>query len=249
MLKTKKHIEIVRSTVSCLSSMSQESCASILTILNKHYTNVGVTIVNTLIDLEGLIASRPDLVFLGMEFIPLNLSLGLADPNRIWIAEYLDKYKIAYTGSNEVTHQLSRDKDVAKQLVLEKGLETPPFFVIKQNQSMVEKDLLLTYPLFIKPVNRGGGLGIDSQSVVYNFSQLCWKINSITINYKSDSLVEEYLPGREFSVAILKEENSARFLMMPIELIAPIDKKGVRMLSGRVKSDNSEQAIVVYCVY
>lgn len=103
----------------------------------------------------------------------------------------------------------------------------------------------LTFPLFIKPTNRGGGLGINSDSVANNFYELEPKIQSIAANLESDSLVEEYLPGREFSVAILKYEASEEFAVMPIELIAPPDERGLRFLSGKVKSSNSEQAVAI----
>ncbi len=245
MIKSKKHIEIVRSTVSCLSSMSQESCDNIFDILNKYYTNIGVTVVNNLTDLEGLVACRPDLVFLGMEFIPLDESLGLADPSKIWLSSYFDQHNIVYTGSNQIAHKLTRYKHLAKAQVLESGLKTSLFFVQQQNQPLVQEDLTLEFPLFVKPNDRGGGLGIDNQSVVYDFLQLDAKVKSITTNLKSDALIEEYLSGREFSVAILKKHNSPEFSVMPLELIAPIDPMGIQILSSQVKSANAEQAIAV----
>jgi D-alanine-D-alanine ligase len=103
----------------------------------------------------------------------------------------------------------------------------------------------LDFPLFIKPTDRGGGLGVDSDSVVHGFDQLRTKVHSITTTFRSDALIEEYLPGREFSVAILKYKNSAGYLAMPIELVAPADKNGSRLLSGQVKSENVEQVLEV----
>ena len=63
-------------------------------ILARHYTKVGITIVNDLDDLEALVALRPDLVFLGMKFISHDPALGVNDPEKIWIGEYLDKHGI-----------------------------------------------------------------------------------------------------------------------------------------------------------
>ena len=40
--------------------------------------------------------------------------------------------------------------------------------------------------------------------MAYNFEDLYLKVNLISTKLRSDSIVEEYLPGREFSVAILK---------------------------------------------
>ena len=245
MIKSNQHIEIVRSTIAGLSSMSQVSCDAILAVLAKHYTKVGVTVVNNLSDLNALVDSGPDLVFIGMEFIPSDSDLGVDDPVKIWITQYLDEHNISYTGSNHLAHELGRNKSLAKQRVVEAGLQTPLFSIIKQNESPIDVNSTLEFPLFVKPTNRGGGAGIDSDSVVYDFQQLLTKTRSITANLGSDSLVEEYLPGREFSVAILKDEHSDEYLVMPIELIAPLDARGARLLSGEVKSLNTEQAIKV----
>lgn len=240
-----KHIEIVCSTKIGLSSMSQKSRDSIFAVLNKYYKKVGVTIVNNLSDLKILVAKKPDLVFLGMKFIPSNPILGRGDPGKIWIADYLDQHNIAYTGSNQKAHELELNKPLAKQRALDAGLTTSAFYVAIQNQIQSRNEMPLTFPLFIKPTNRGGGLGVDSFSVASNFDQLESKVLSISLDHQSDSLVEEYLPGREFSVAILKDKVSSEFLLMPLELIAPADKNGQRILSEKVKEADSERFVEV----
>jgi D-alanine-D-alanine ligase len=245
MTKINKRIEIVSSEIKKLSSMSKESCASILAVLSKHFTEVGVTVINDPTDLEVLINSHPDLVFLGMEFILTDPALGLADYNKIWLSDVLDKHEILYTGSAQLAYELGRNKHLAKQRVLDASLKTSAYLVVERAQSLNKDDVPLRYPLFIKPTNRGGGLGIDSDSVVHNFEQLWSKVNSITTDLQSDALIEEYLPGREFSVAILKDGYSAGYLAMPIELIAPPDRNGDRLLSDQIKSSNVEQALEV----
>ena len=241
MMKNNKAIEIVSSTTAWLSSMGKASREAACKVLAKHYTSVRVTIINNLADLEALVDRRPDLVFLGMDFILSNPDLGLNDPNKIWLAEYLDNHDIAYTGSGRCGHELEHHKHRAKQAILNAGLSTSPFFVAKQNTPQVASDMMLSFPLFIKPTNHGGGSGIDCNSLAHNFDELNSKVQSITANLQSDSLVEEYLPGREFSVAILKSEYSNDYMVMPIELVATPDNNGVRMLSKRVKHDNQEQ--------
>lgn len=245
MIKANKHIEIVSSTKSGFSSMSQVSRDAALAVLAKRYTDVRVTLIDNLSDLEALVARQPDLIFLGMKFIPVNPALGLSDSGKIWIAEYLDEHGIAYTGSGHMAHELELNKPLAKQRALDAGLNTSLFYVARQNQSLNEADIPLPYPVFIKPTSRGGGLGIDSDSVAYNFEQLRSKVNSIATKLQSDSLIEKYLSGREFSVAILKSEHLDEFSVMPIELIAPPDEHGVRILSGKVKSSDTESFVEV----
>ncbi len=244
-MKINQHIEIVRSNKPGLSSMSQRSCNAIVKTLAKHYIKVGVTIVNDLADLKELVALSPDLVFLGMKFVPVNAALGAYDINKIWITDYLDDHGIAYTGSDQNAHEVELNKPKAKQLALNAGLSTSSFYEVLQGKTLREKHIELKYPLFIKPTNRGGGLGIDGDSVAHNFAQLKSKVNSLTIEFKSDSLVEEYLPGREFSVAILKYEDADEYFVMPIELQAPPDKHGDRILSSQVKSADSERFLEV----
>lgn len=239
-MKTNMHIEIVSSTAPGLSSMSQKSRDAIRIVLAEHYTHVRITIVNNLSDLKALVARGPDLVFSGMKFIPTNPDLGINDTNKIWIAKYLDAHGIVYTGSNYRAHELELNKPLAKQQALDNGIQTSPFCVMKRNQTYARSAMPLSFPLFIKPTNRGGGLGIDSASVAHNFDQLESKVQAIAVNHQADSLVEEYLSGREFSVAILKQKYSNEFLIMPIEKIAPEDENGVRLLSQEIKSADAE---------
>jgi D-alanine-D-alanine ligase len=180
-----------------------------------------------------------------MKFIPSNEDLGFQDSNKIWIADYLDRHGIASTGSDHTAHEFELNKPLAKARALEAGLNTSPFYVIKQNQPQAGHDTSLTFPVFIKPTNRGGGLGIGSDSLAYSFDELNAKARSISENLGSDSLVEEYLPGREFSVAILKDYYLEEYWVMPIELIAPQDNRGARILSSRVKHLDTERSIEV----
>lgn len=241
---TVNHIEIVRSSQPWLNSLSQRSSDTLLALLSKHFTRVGVTIIDDLYDLEDLARLQPDLVFLGMKFVPTNHALGRLSP-RIWLSDYLDNCGITYTGSNRWAHELEFDKSRAKTVVQAAGLSTAPFFVAKQTEQLLPESISLDFPLFVKPIDRGGGLGIDGNSLVTDFAALHSKVRSIATTYGSDALVEQYLPGREFSVAILRDATSDEYAAMPIELIAPQNDHGLRVLSGSVKASDSETAIAV----
>lgn len=245
MIKESKHIEIVRSSIIELSSMSQLSCDAILEVLSKYYSKVRVSVVDNITDLEALVDSRPDLVFMGMEFVYDDSLQSKDKSNKVWLSDYLDKHEIAYTGSDQSAHELQRNKPLAKQRVQRFNLKTSPYCVIKKGQVINDDNFRMNFPVFIKPTDRGGGLGINADSIAFNFKQLQLKVRSINNKYDSAALVEEYLPGREFSVAILKEELSDDYLVMPIELVAPKNQNGYRLLSGYVKSSNSEQALAV----
>ncbi len=241
MKKIQKHIEIVRSTISELSSLGRTSAEGIQTLLAQHYATVGITTVNNASDLQRLVLLQPDLVFVGMRFVPTDDTLGLRDPHKLWLADFLDEHQIAYTGSGHAAHELELDKSLAKQRAQSAGLQTSPFRVALQGQLAPESDLALTFPVFIKPTDRGGGAGVDTYSLAHTYADAVAKVQSLMDRMQADSLVEEYLPGREFSVAILKDEHVATYSLMPLELIAPADEHGIRILSSKIKSADTER--------
>ena len=244
MKKINKHIAIVRSSDVQLSSLSQISSDGIVELLENLYEQVEVIVVNTPMDLEKIILASPDLVFMGMKFVPLEPKLGLNDPNKIWLSDYLDEHQIKYTGSGQIAHELELNKQFAKQKVRDSGINTSNFYVRDQLESFRPASPL-AFPLFIKPTNRGGGVGIDSDSVVNNYQQLEAKVLSIRLDHDSDSLIEEYLPGREFSVGILKDRSSGGYFIMPLELVAPEDVRGSRILSQAVKAADTEAYLAI----
>lgn len=244
-MKINQRIEIVSTTRSGLSSMGPKPRESVRKVLAKYYTSVEITIINDLADLEALVARQPDLVFLGMKMVWADQEPGIGDPEKIWLGEYFDEHGITYTGSNHRAHELEVDKVLAKRRVLDTGLKTSAFYVVDKENVAEVVDSPIGYPVFIKPTNRGGGQGVDSQSIAHSFAQLNAKVRSLATDLQADSLIEQYLPGREFSVAILKDEATAEMTVMPIELIAPEDEHGARVLTAAVKHADTERSVAV----
>ncbi len=235
------HIEVVRSNIKGRSLLSNESAIAIVASLSQRYSHVTLTIINTTEDLTALIERRPDLVFLGMMYVadPIASSRG------VWLSEELEQAGIPHTGSTRFSHELELHKDQAKQRIIDSGLATARFQVATVGQPYAEQDRELDFPLFVKPVSGGGGKGVDEYSVVRTPEQLRHKITLLHNKYNTDVLIEDYLEGREFSVAIIKDRVSDKLIAMPLELVAPKDSNGESMLSSEVKSSNQEQAIIV----
>lgn len=239
MTKINRVIEIVRTNQPGLSSLSQRSADALLVALNIYYSNVRITQINNLGDLEKIIVRKPDLVFLGVQYLPVNPALGAFDPEKVWISQYLQDHDIVTTGSGYLAHELEIEKPLAKQRVLLAGLKTAPYFVVMKDQPKINSSVDLNFPLFVKPTNRGGGSGINEKSVVHNHEELWSKVKSLADDLNSDALVEELLPGREFSVALLKDLKTNSYLILPVEISAD------GMLSSDVKSSNSEIVVTI----
>lgn len=243
-MKINKHIEIVRSGTPRLSSMGLKSCTMICDVLGKYYKQVGITYVNTQNDLDLLIDKKPDLVFLGFKNMH-SADKDAQESNDIWICEQLDNNGINYTGSRKAAMILDHNKDAAKRVILDAGLLTAPYFKAKPHEYTSVKDLPLDFPLFIKPPHEGGGIGIDNESIVRDLHSFNKKVDDIERDFGTSALVEKYLVGREFSVALMETDNLSGFLAMPIELISQPNKDGDRILTREVKSEDTETVIAV----
>jgi D-alanine-D-alanine ligase len=70
----------------------------------------------------------------------------------------------------------------------------------------------LPFPLFVKPCFEGSGKGVTSKSLCKNRSQLVRQVSKLLATYAEPVLIETYLPGHEFTVAVLGNGNEARCL-------------------------------------
>lgn len=218
--------------------MSLDSRTAIQSILQKRYSDVRITDVSNVAALDEVIMRNPGLVFLGVKFVP-NDAYTNAGP--VWLSQRLSSAGIACTGSSKAAFMLEHNKQLGKQQVRSEGLATADSILLEQGESFMEADISIDYPIFVKPVDGGGGSGINEHSLVHNFDELKTQVAWLMENVKTDALLESYLPGREFSVGILQEGSSDDFHAMPLEIVAPKNLGGSRFLSSRVKREDAEQ--------
>jgi D-alanine-D-alanine ligase len=242
--KIDKYIEIAVSNNPRLNDLPEDARLSVLTALRKRYTKVAITIVEDMASLESLVAKKPDLVVLGLGLVLSDSSKSYDDSPKVWLSNYLKENNINFAGSATEALMLQRNKHEAKQKVLDADMLTSKYFTAQISEPMPQHDLM--FPLFVKPTNRGDGKGIDEKSLVHSQLELESKVLSIHDECGSDALVEEYLPGREFSVAVVQQPNSDDLLLMPVEIVAPADKQGNKFLSEAVKKADSERALAVH---
>jgi D-alanine-D-alanine ligase len=122
----------------------------------------------------------------------------------------LEAYDIPYVFSDPLTLALTLDKAMAKRVVRDCGIPTPAFAVIERAADIRGVDL--PFPLFLKPVAEGSGKGVDAKSKVDNRAQLDRTARSLLARFRQPVLVETFLPGREFTVAILGTGDDANVL-------------------------------------
>ncbi|MBU2591394.1 MAG: D-alanine--D-alanine ligase [Nitrospinota bacterium] len=165
----------------------------------------------------------------------LNIAEGLyGDGRESLIPALLDSYKIPYVFSGPVTLGISLNKAFAKQIVRDSGVNTPPFHVVAELAD-IEK-VNLQYPLFAKPISEGTGKGIDSDSKINSPEELGRVCINLLRKFNQPVLVEEYLPGREFTVGVLGTGEEA-WVPGAIEVVCKEDKENIYSYENKEKYD------------
>jgi D-alanine-D-alanine ligase len=146
--------------------------------------------------------TRPDIVF--------NIAEGTSGPCREgYIPSILEHLKIPYTASDPLTLNICLDKSRTKEILTYYGLPTSRFRVIHDDNFSFNS---LHYPLMVKPLYEGSSIGIRNDSLVKNRQEMKDRVLWLLKNYEEPALVEEFLPGREFTVAIIGNTGDARVL-------------------------------------
>ncbi len=136
--------------------------------------------------------------------VVFNIAEGLHGRNReAQVPAILELLDIPYTGSDPATLAITLDKGLAKRLVREAGHATPRARLLADAAGI--DDLGFDYPVIAKPNAEGSSKGVTSTSVCRTPAELAKAVEQMTASYRQAILVEEYLPGREFTVAVLGE--------------------------------------------
>jgi D-alanine-D-alanine ligase len=170
---------------------------------------------------ERLREARPDIVF--------NIAEGRYGTNReAHVPAICEFYDIAYSGSDPFTLSLCLDKAKTKEYLALHGVPTAPFTLVRAMDEVRElADRLrrgrkavrrraierpLSLPLFVKPVHEGSSKGITERNFVRTPDELEAQVAFLLESYAQPVLVEEYLPGAEFTCAVLGNGEGARVL-------------------------------------
>lgn len=139
--------------------------------------------------------------------IIFNIHEGIGDRNReSQVPVVLDLYGIPYTGSDGLTLGITLDKVAAKKCFIADGIPTPRYFVVRDS-AQVEKQNKIGYPLIVKTIWEGTSKGLTEKSRVQDLASLKSQCEMIIKKYKQPALVEEFIKGTEFTVAVIGNEN------------------------------------------
>jgi D-alanine-D-alanine ligase len=135
--------------------------------------------------------------------IVLNISEGFKGRNReSQVPAILDLYNIPFAGADALTLGVTLDKVVAKKCFIADDIPTARYFKATLEDNLLELNTI-GFPLFVKTLHEGTSKGITQASRVENFQELKTQVEHINRNYKQPALVEEFIKGTEFTVAVI----------------------------------------------
>jgi D-alanine-D-alanine ligase len=170
---------------------------------------------------ERLRRERPDIVF--------NIAEGWRGVNReAHVPAISEFFGIPYSGSDPFSLSLCLDKARTKEWLSSHGVRTAPFVLLrdvtelesflggKRSRNGEKPSPALLRPnssgLFVKPVHEGSSKGITEKNFCRTPEELRAQVLLLLERYQQPVLVEEFLPGAEFTCAILGNGDGARVL-------------------------------------
>jgi D-alanine-D-alanine ligase len=175
---------------------------------------------------ERLRRERPDIVF--------NIAEGSRGVNReAHVPAICEFFGIPYSGSDPFSLSLCLDKARTKEWLAYHGVRTAPFVLLrdvgelesflggKRSGNGRKNSSSLLGPrvpsgqrsgLFVKPVHEGSSKGITEKNFCRTPEETRAQVLFLLERYEQPVLVEEYLPGAEFTCAILGNGAGARVL-------------------------------------
>ena len=151
--------------------------------------------------------ARPDIVF--------NIAEGLRGVNReAHVPAICEFYGIPYSASDPFTCALCLDKARTKEILAFHGVATAAFTVVREMRELGPGNRfpVSRFPVFVKPAYEGSSKGITEANYCRTQNELNTQVEFLLERYQQPVLIEEYLPGAEFTCAVLGNGDDARVL-------------------------------------
>ena len=153
--------------------------------------------------------------------VGLSIAEGARSRNREGEAPTLfELMGVPYLGSDALTMSLSLDKAWTKDLAIAAGVATPDYMVVSRPEACPVPDV---WPWFVKPRYEGSAKGLTKHSRVESPHALQAQVNHVLRTYAQDALVERFVEGSEFTVAVVGHD--------PVRTL-PVIQRAVEASSG-----------------
>ena len=172
--------------------------------------------------------------------IVFNISEGISGRNReSQVPILLEMAGIPFVGADALTLGVTLDKIMAKKIFIAEKLPTPRSFSVNSVQDIVDLDHF-KFPLIVKPRFEGSSKGLTENSRVQNIEELKKQVSRITSTYKQPALIEEFISGQEFTVAIIGNDPPEVMPVVQIKIDGRLQLEDKFYTFARITSDRLE---------
>ena len=176
---------------------------------------------------------------LGVDIV-FNISEGMHGRNReSQVPILLEMRGIPFVGSDALTLGITLDKIMAKKIFIAEGIPTPRYFEIRSIDETVNADHL-NFPLIVKPRFEGSSKGLSECSRVGNMEELIRQVAFVIDTYKEPALVEEFIRGEEFTVAVVGNDPAEVLPVVQIKIDGRLNLDDMFYTFARISSDKLE---------
>lgn len=194
------------------------------------------------IAIPRLMVRKYDIVF--------NIAEGLRGEDReAQFPALMEMLGIPYTGSGPWTLATALDKARTKEILNQHNVANAKFTLSTDVTAKLSSLLPGTeFPVVVKPLSEGSSKGVKNSSFVKNDSELQSEIARIWEAYHQPSIIEEFLPGREFTIAVLGNGNDAKVLpIVEINLAElPAEANGIYSYEAKWVYDTQEHPLDIF---
>ena len=134
--------------------------------------------------------------------------VGVNEDDGLWIADILDAKGIPYIGPNALTMKQLIQKNLTHDILQQNKVTVPHNYTVEVDGKIPDTQ----YPVFVKPSCESRSVGISDDSVATTPEELEKAIQYVHIEFEQPALIEEYLPGEEYTVLMLSNNEHQEFL-------------------------------------
>ncbi len=176
---------------------------------------------------------------LGVDIV-FNISEGVSGRNReSQVPILLEMAGIPFVGADALTLGLTLDKVMAKKIFIADKIPTPRFFEVTNSEELVNADHC-KFPLIVKPRFEGSSKGLSDNSRVENIDELKKQVEYIVSTYKQPALIEEFISGQEFTVAVLGNDPPEALPVVQIKIDGRLQLNDKFYTFARITSNRLE---------
>ncbi|MBW2042671.1 MAG: hypothetical protein JRI76_11675 [Deltaproteobacteria bacterium] len=217
--------------------------------LNTKGKSAEIAFVETMADFMAAIEDRKyDIVWSALYYISDRKDvIGLNVDEDAWLADIFDKKEIPYIGPNSMSMKQVINKTWTHQILHAHQVAVPAHHSVEIGEAVPD----VAFPAFVKPGFESRSVGISDDSVVYTPEALEARVRHIHRTYEQPALIEDYLPGPEYTVLMIGNGDYQEFLPGVVAVeggrygkypVLRSDMRGVGITKIRIPETRSDEA-------